>query len=252
MHLFLWYFPWKKILTQCFHTTMTNIKCCSQTFFKYFLKKEWTSIITIWNQISPAVKVFTKKANPSIFSCPKQQQNRNKLCDYQSVGDGIQGHVVLLIIWASLGTQSCTCKANSAKLCCNTMVVKGKKKHFLKYQWFFPALTLYVPHIFYLQIKFSGFLYCIFRNKNFATVKWRFRCPQFKEMIHDFVLKFWSVMLWVMSQDLNRGELISNCSFIPVFTARQQKQYSENSCLSLTTGSHGVGALLPNLLTSIA
>lgn len=68
---FLPVFPMEKILTQCFHTTMTNIKCCSQTFFKYFLKKKWTSITTIWNQISPAAKVFTKKANLSIFSCPK-------------------------------------------------------------------------------------------------------------------------------------------------------------------------------------
>lgn len=54
---------------------MTNIKCCSQTLFELLKKKKKSELLlinTIWNQISPAAKIFTKAANPSIFSCSKQ------------------------------------------------------------------------------------------------------------------------------------------------------------------------------------
>lgn len=68
---FLSIFFMDNILTQYFHTIMTNIKCCSQTLFELKIKK-WTSINTIWNQISPAAKIFMKKGNPSIFPCSKQ------------------------------------------------------------------------------------------------------------------------------------------------------------------------------------
>lgn len=51
----------ENILTQYFHTIVSNVKCCSQTLFE-LKKKRWTSINTIRNQISSTAKILAEEA----------------------------------------------------------------------------------------------------------------------------------------------------------------------------------------------